>query len=66
MVQEQRLSKLLIEELCDGDKNCPFRIGTPLFVVINWSVNAEREVPQSPKQKSSIHFEYLQMLKKVI
>jgi hypothetical protein len=66
MAEEKRLSKMLIEHLCDADINCPFRMATPLFLVEGWAKEADKPVPQAAPPSSSIQFEYLQKIKNVI
>lgn len=44
-----RLSSLLIEELVDADHNCPFRMGTPLFMVLAWYSQSQKTVDEIEK-----------------
>lgn len=39
-----RVSRLLIQELCDGDKNSPFRHIIPIFMIEQWSKHADDPV----------------------
>ena len=46
----QRLSSLLIQELCDGDHNCPFRRATPVFMCEAWYAAS-----QKPEEEIEAH-----------